>query len=392
MWAIKSAISFRNMRDFRKSFPIDEDELLLIWEEHCTECFVPTCYSTCALYAKRYDGKCERFSGGIHLSSGETKYLSFKRWAKLESKFNVGLYGLAVNAIAFYGYFFLRNILFMLPESKLRNRLFGAMNVALYRTYEMISMGESKNSFVLSIELKPDIRVRSMQVEIVTESGSTMYKERIVIESLVGSMEVKIGSLLLKKGIIRITVDEDADYHFSFYDLKLCLDRQIPHNFDERENQDELVKIVFWDLDNTIWDGILTEGAVIVRENIRKIILRLNDLGIVNVISSKNDFDAAAEKMREFELYDLFVGHQINWEPKSSNILELLKTLNLRPNNAVFVDDSAFEREEVKLSIPQIVVYNEIQILNAVNSSKFNSLQSSESKNRIESYLSLIHI
>ena len=27
-----------------------------IWEEHCTECAVPLCYSQCAVYKRRNDG------------------------------------------------------------------------------------------------------------------------------------------------------------------------------------------------------------------------------------------------------------------------------------------------------------------------------------------------
>ena len=30
---------------------------LIPWEEHCTECAMPQCYSTCDLYEARKDGK-----------------------------------------------------------------------------------------------------------------------------------------------------------------------------------------------------------------------------------------------------------------------------------------------------------------------------------------------
>ncbi len=35
------------------------------WKEHCTECAMPGCYSTCDLYAPRRDGKCRRFVNGF---------------------------------------------------------------------------------------------------------------------------------------------------------------------------------------------------------------------------------------------------------------------------------------------------------------------------------------
>ena len=61
------------------------------WEEHCTECAVPECYSTCELYSRRRDGGCHRFTGGIRRVPaaakpyGDGAKIRFERWGKLQT-------------------------------------------------------------------------------------------------------------------------------------------------------------------------------------------------------------------------------------------------------------------------------------------------------------------
>lgn len=61
------------------------------WEEHCTECAVPECFSTCELYSPRRDGGCHRFTGGIRRVRGaggvfgDGAIVRFERWGKLQT-------------------------------------------------------------------------------------------------------------------------------------------------------------------------------------------------------------------------------------------------------------------------------------------------------------------
>lgn len=61
------------------------------WEEHCTECAVPECYSICELYSRRRDGGCHRFTGGIRRVPGAGRpygdgaKIRFERWGKLQT-------------------------------------------------------------------------------------------------------------------------------------------------------------------------------------------------------------------------------------------------------------------------------------------------------------------
>ena len=50
---------------------------------------------------------------------------------------------------------------------------------------------------------------------------------------------------------------------------------------------------------------------------------------------------------------------KINWNPKSENILEISKTLNIGLNSIAFFDDSAFERNEVTARLPHVKVFTD---------------------------------
>jgi HAD superfamily phosphatase (TIGR01681 family) len=53
------------------------------------------------------------------------------------------------------------------------------------------------------------------------------------------------------------------------------------------------IKCVVWDLDNTIWKGILSENDdVILFDGIKDILAELDNRGIINSIASKNDYEA----------------------------------------------------------------------------------------------------
>ena len=64
------------------------------WEEHCVECAVPECYTSCNLYKPRQDGACARFVYGIYPNSNVAGHfdfgadITFRKWAKLEADLN----------------------------------------------------------------------------------------------------------------------------------------------------------------------------------------------------------------------------------------------------------------------------------------------------------------
>ncbi|MFC0429837.1 HAD family hydrolase [Kutzneria buriramensis] len=115
------------------------------------------------------------------------------------------------------------------------------------------------------------------------------------------------------------------------------------------------IKCVVWDLDNTLWDGVLLEdGAVAVRPAVVAHIRRLDAMGVLHSVASKNDHEAAMAKLAELGLADLFLFPQISWNAKSSSIERIAARLNLGLDAFAFVDDQEFELAEVGHALPQV--------------------------------------
>lgn len=116
------------------------------------------------------------------------------------------------------------------------------------------------------------------------------------------------------------------------------------------------IKCVVWDLDNTLWDGVLLEdGEVALRSGVVDVLKALDRRGILNSIASKNEHTAAMEKLQQFGLSEYFLYPQINWNSKAASIAEIARSINIGLDTFAFVDDQAFEREEVTFSLPQVL-------------------------------------
>lgn len=108
------------------------------------------------------------------------------------------------------------------------------------------------------------------------------------------------------------------------------------------------IKLIIWDLDDTFWSGTLSEeGISPIQFNI-DLVKELTNRGIMNSISSKNDFENAKAKLEELGVWDLFIFPQINWNPKGNNIQFIIESAQLRPINVLFLDNEPLNLEEVK--------------------------------------------
>lgn len=118
----------------------------------------------------------------------------------------------------------------------------------------------------------------------------------------------------------------------------------------------QAIKCVVWDLDNTLWDGVLLESdAVSLREGVVEIIQELDRRGILNSIASRNDYDAAMAKVEALGLTEYFLFPEINWNPKSNSLAAIAKSLNIALDTFAFIDDQPFEREEVLFAHPEVL-------------------------------------
>src|ERR1035437_7614536 len=119
-----------------------------------------------------------------------------------------------------------------------------------------------------------------------------------------------------------------------------------PRMVDTEESAREIlsssVKLVIWDLDETLWAGTLSEGEVNLDSARGDLIRQLNRRGIMNSICSKNDFEKVKDRLsREEGLWDEFIFPRISWQSKGPQILQIIDDAQLRAEQVLFIDDSA---------------------------------------------------
>ena len=119
---------------------------------------------------------------------------------------------------------------------------------------------------------------------------------------------------------------------------------------------EQKIKCVVWDLDNTIWDGILIEDKdVKLKQEVVDVIKELDKRGILQSISSKNNFDDARAKLKELGIWEYFIYPKIRWNSKSDAVGEIAKDINIGIDTLAFVDDQQFDREEVAFGHPEVL-------------------------------------
>ncbi|MBH8554257.1 HAD-IIIC family phosphatase [Nostocaceae cyanobacterium CENA357] len=152
----------------------------------------------------------------------------------------------------------------------------------------------------------------------------------------------------------------------------------------------QIIKCVVWDLDNTLWHGVLLEDKQVdLRGNIIDIIHTLDSRGILQSIASKNDYDIAMNKLVELGLQDYFLYPQINWNSKSSSLQEIAKIINIGLDAIAFIDDQLFELEEVKFSLPEISCINASELAKLLDMPAMNPrFITADSRQRRLMYLS----
>jgi FkbH-like protein len=140
-----------------------------------------------------------------------------------------------------------------------------------------------------------------------------------------------------------------------------------------RKKEKQSIKCVVWDLDNTVWDGILLEDReVAVRPHVVHLLKTLDERGILHSIASRNDHDFAMAKLKEFGLDEYFLYPQINWNSKAASITQIAKDINIGLDAIAFVDDQPFEREEVAFSHSGVLCLDSALLDDLLDRPEFN--------------------
>lgn len=153
--------------------------------------------------------------------------------------------------------------------------------------------------------------------------------------------------------------------------------------------KNKAIKCVVWDLDNTIWEGILSErDSVYLKEEIVEIIKILDSRGILQTIASRNNMDEATEKLKEFNIDHYFLYPQINWSCKSHSIKQIIHLLNIGSDAVAFVDDQVFEREEVSSILPDVICISPSDLQSYIDLPEFKpEVITKDSSNRRSMYI-----
>ena len=177
--------------------------------------------------------------------------------------------------------------------------------------------------------------------------------------------------------------------------------------FDKLYGVHERKKIIITDLDGTLWHGVIGEVG---GENInfsadengykhllyQRLLNRLIVEGVLVAVCSKNDITVARSGLSRTDLVlnaDNLIDVRVGWEPKSIMVERLLHEINVLPESAVFIDDSAFEIGEVQSRFPNITTVkfpddnNDVQDFVGKVQDLFSSVQlTEEDRQRTSSY------
>ena len=184
---------------------------------------------------------------------------------------------------------------------------------------------------------------------------------------------------------------QEKEFTLVFARLDVLVDSVAEVKLDKSsaKSPSKFVKCIAWDLDNTLWKGILVEDgvdAIVVNEDAVKLIKDLDRKGIVHTILSKNDHKNAWKALEKFGLAEYFIFPHINWQPKSGNLKAAAKEINIGLDTFAFIDDSPFERGEVGENLPMVRVFNATEINDLSARPEFNPPVSAESSKRRASY------
>ncbi|MGW7521356.1 HAD-IIIC family phosphatase [Streptomyces sp. NPDC054796] len=118
------------------------------------------------------------------------------------------------------------------------------------------------------------------------------------------------------------------------------------------------VKCLVWDLDDTVWDGVVVEGdparplpaAVAAIE-------ALDRRGILHAVASRGDHDVAHAHLTAHGLAGYFSALEIGWGAKSEAVRRIAATLNIGLDTVAFIDNDGLELAEVRAALPEVRCY-----------------------------------
>tara|TARA_B100000579_G_C22839942_1_gene860888 strand:- start:444 stop:2162 length:1719 start_codon:yes stop_codon:yes gene_type:complete len=129
-------------------------------------------------------------------------------------------------------------------------------------------------------------------------------------------------------------------------------------------------KMIILDADNTLWKGVVGEDGINgikcgvdditgkIYNEAQLLYKYFKNKGVLLALCSKNNLEEIKlvfDKKKEMVLSSNdFVSKRVNWLPKNQNIINIAEETNIGLDSIVFIDDSDFELELVKKTIPEV--------------------------------------
>lgn len=376
---------------------------VLPWGEHCTECAWPTCYTTCDLYAPREDGACRQFTDGVTRldhPAGVNPYLTkirFKQWAKFWTVGNLSLrpmsaavrhekFNIAVGAIG-------RN----LPAPNfVKLKVLQKINYVRRVSGENAQPGaEAPDSFMLEC-FNPNTRTIALSFTLRLRFQKEAPPFQTMIEVPAGYTRARVPFSNISRAVdvhqpfeIEIIPNDCENTVLYFGLMDFVKEQPKVKGAKPVDAKTQKLKCIVWDLDNTLWDGILIEDGpdeIRIRPGVVDLIKRTDASGILHSIASKNNHDDAMKVLRANGIDGYFLYPQIKWSPKSQSVSEIAQRINIGIDTLAFVDDQPFEREEVKTANPSVTVIDALDFAQLLDRPECTAVPTEESRNRRRSY------
>ncbi|MEV6278227.1 amino acid adenylation domain-containing protein [Nocardia sp. NPDC051832] len=119
-----------------------------------------------------------------------------------------------------------------------------------------------------------------------------------------------------------------------------------------------VVKCLVWDLDDTLWDGVVLESdAAAPHPEAWRVLRRLDERGILHAVASRSEPALATAHLDAHGLSEMFCSLQIGWGAKSAAVRQIAEHLNIGLDAIAFVDNDPVERAEVAAALPQVRCY-----------------------------------
>jgi FkbH-like protein len=134
------------------------------------------------------------------------------------------------------------------------------------------------------------------------------------------------------------------------------------------DKNDRMKKAIVFDCDNTLWHGVIGEDTIIPDLKIQEDIIFLANHGVIIGLCSKNNEIDVLEALQVQPLTEDYISvYRINWKDKVSNLKEIASELNIGLDDIVFVDDSPFEINMIKESLPEVHCIYPSELLKTVS-------------------------